>query len=471
VFVRGGLVVDGGFEPRDWAPGAVVDGAEAPRVADCVPVRTAALGDLTDAVARGMAAPDTALTFHPDGSHLAVGTVLGEVVVLGPDGAEVRRTLAESAVKQVAWSPDGATLYAAEQSPDAWIHALDPRDLSSTGPAFRLADAVETSAPPGPDDLYGLYTLPAAYGLSVRADGRLLVLGTHGWNTPEGRRNRSQLLRLRHDAEGFAVDARWPDEPADATFLALEARDVERVGVAVSRSSDGPDPAGLPIGGVAVLDADTLDLLDAHVPEPLTPWFDRAFVWEAIGLGDGRITLGLADGRIWRPGRIRDLSTPLLAGDVPIAATIGSLVDGGDAIFALTSGTSIPFSASRAELQPPEPHPAENTLFALDPETLETRWAWHGSESLHGMAVSERWVAVGTAPGEGGAADQHGVIVFDRTGAPGRSGSDRIAALCSTGQPVFFRPRIAPDGRIAVVSFPEKQGDVVRGEYRVTIFR
>ncbi len=482
VFVRGGVVRGADFEARDWSPGDVLDGVEAPAVAGCVAVGRAGLGDLTDAVAKGISAPDTALAWRPDGTLLAVGTYLGEVVVLDGRGeVQARKTLAESAAKQVAWSPDGSVLYVAEQSPDAWLHALSPDDLSPVSPPFRLADVIETSAPPGPDDLYGLYTLPGPYGLEVLEDGSVLLLGAHGWNTPEGRRNRSQLLRLTPGSEGFDVVARWPETPADATFLAMEAPNAHgRVGVSVSRSSAGPVPEGIPVGGVAVLDAITLELKSAHVPSALTPWFDKAFVWEAIGIGaEDQLTLGLADGRVWRPGTddqgsptVRELSTPILAGDVPIAATIGTLVDGGEAVFVVTSGTSIPFSANRAELQPPEPHPAENTLFALDPDTLQTRWTWHGSESLHGMTVSDRWVVVGTAPdATDGPADQHGVMVFDRSGASDSSGADRLAAVCSTGEPVFFRTAIADDGRVAVVSFPEKRGDVVRGEYRVTIFR
>lgn len=440
---------------------------ERPRIADCVTLATVPLGDVRQLVAAGIPSPDTALAFSPDGAWLAVGSYLGEVVLIDAWTGQVRarRTLAESAVKRVAWSPDGATLYAAEQSVDGLLRALDPGTLADRA-TFRLADALSSSAPPGPDDLYGLYTLPGAYALEVLPDGDLILVGAHGWNAADGRRNQSQVWRLRPGAAGFTVVARWPEQPADATFLGATVGE-QAIAVAVSRSSPGEPPAGLGVGGVALLGLADLQLQQTFVPPPLAPWFDRAFVWEGLGLHGDRLTLGLGDGRVWRPDLHRDLGTPLLAGDVPIAATIGSLVDNGTELHTLTSGTSIPYGSGRPEAQPPEPHPAENTVFALDPADLSTRWSWRGEERLHGLTERGRWLVVGVGPQDDDSA-RHGVLIFDleRTG----SGKDRIAARCPTQQPVFFRTAIAPDGRVAVASFPAKAGDEVRGDYRVQIF-
>ncbi len=466
-FVRGGLYDGERFEALDWAPGEQVRGQIAPRVATCVPLARVDLGDLAARIAAGITAPDTALAWSPDGSRLAVGTYLGEVLVVDGWTGEVhaRRTLAESAVKRVLWSADGSELYAAEQSVDGFLHALDPHTLE-TRAQFRMADELGSSAPPGPDDLYGLYTLPGAYALERFEGGDLLLVGAHGWDGPDGRQNRSRVWRLRRRDDGFDVVAAWPEAAVDATFLAAYLASHpsgERVAVAISRSSAGPNPRDIPVGGVVVLDG-ALRPVTSAVPEPLRPWFDRAFVWEAIGLYGDRLTLGLGDGRVWRPGGpVRELGTPVLAGDVPLAATIGRLVDTGDAIYTVTSGTSIPFGSARPETQPPEAHPRENTLWALDPESLATRWTWHGAERVQGLTVGGRWLVLGVAGDE-----RHGVLVFDRE----RSGSgvDRLAASCSTGQPVFFRSAIAPDGRIAVVSFPWKHGEEVRGRYEVTLF-
>ncbi|MCA9570057.1 MAG: hypothetical protein KC656_19565, partial [Myxococcales bacterium] len=218
--------------------------------------------------------------------------------------------------------------------------------------------------------------------------------------------------------------------------------------------------------GVAVLDGH-LEPVSTAVPEPLAPWFDRAFVWESIGLHADRLTLGLGDGRVWRQDRVRELGTPVLAGDVPIAATIGHLVDAGDSVLTVTSGTSIPYGSGRPETHPPEAHPRENTLWALDPTTLETLWTWRGSERLHGLTVGPRWIVVGVSPADADP-ERHGLLVFDRQRSG--TGAERLAASCATGAPVFWRAGLAPDGRIAVVSFPEKRGEDVVGVYRVSLF-
>lgn len=437
--------------------------ARRPRVAACVEIGSTGLGDVRRLIAAGIPAPDTDLAFSPDGRWLAIGSYLGEVVVA--DGwtgeVRVRRTLAESAVKRVAWSPDGSTLYAAEQSVDGMVRALDPATLADRA-TFRMADALQSSAPPAPDDLYGLYTLPGAYALEVLADGDLILVGAHGWNAAEGRRNASQVWRL---SPTLQVKAEWPEQPADATFLAATV-DEGRVAVAVSRSSPGDPPADLGVGGVALL-SEALKLERTVVPPALQPWFDRAFVWQAIGLAGERLTLGLGDGRVVG-ATTRNLGTPVLAGDVPIAATIGTLVDSGETVYTVTSGTSIPYGSARPEAQPPEPHPAENTVFALDPQTLETRWSWRGEEALHGLTWGDPWLAVGVGPRAGDDPSRHGLVVFD-TRLQG-TGEKRIAASCSTGQPVFWRAAFARDGRVAVATFPAKRGESVEGSYRAQIF-
>lgn len=488
VFVRDGVVQAAGAEGRElpdgrklvelrWTPGqsvATIAGPRtAPQVAECVELFRAPLGDLTRHTSLGATAPDTALSFSPDGRWLAVGTYTGEILVLdGWTGAvRARRRLAETLVKRVAWAPDGQTVYAAEQSPDALIHALDPTTLASRATA-RLADHVRTSAPPPGEDLYGVYSLPAAYGLHVLPDGDLIVAATHGWDEGGRRLNRARLLRLRPDLTQVAA---WPeDEAADAVFRALHVSG-EAVAVPVGRSADGPAP-DLPIGGVAVLDLSLKPVREVRI-DPLKPWFDDAFVWEAVALGDqGALAVGLGDGRVVVDGRTYPLGAPVMAGDVPIAASVGQIAwpSGEEApIVAVTSYTNIPWGAARPELRPPEAHPGANALTALRVgERLSVAWTWRGPHALQGLTLSEdgETLVVGAGARQTDArADLFGALVFDLRGEA--AGDARLRAWCATEGPVFFRHAITADGRVAVAEHPWLDGERVRGAYRVTVFR
>jgi len=57
-------------------------------------------------------------------------------------------------------------------------------------------------------------------------------------------------------------------------------------------------------------------------------------------------------------------------------------------------------------------------------------------------------------------------MVFDARGEEGAP-----TAVCPTASPVYHRPAIAPDGRVAVAEVPFLSGDRVDGSYRLTILR
>ena len=164
-FVRSGLLVDGAYTARVWTPGESVTigkiTAIAPRLAECVEVARVDLGEVSRMTVAGAPAPDTDLAFSPDGALLAVGSFLGEVVVLdvATGGVKARRTLGEAMVRRVAWAPDGKTLYAGEQSPDASLRALDSATLEDRW-RLDLAERVGRSTLPAGEDLYGIYSLP-----------------------------------------------------------------------------------------------------------------------------------------------------------------------------------------------------------------------------------------------------------------------------------------------------------------------
>ena len=70
--------------------------------------------------------------------------------------------------------------------------------------------------------------------------------------------------------------------------------------------------------------------------------------------------------------------------------------------------------------------------------------------------------------------DLFGALIFDLgDGADdGRSGVERVSAICATEGPVFWRQAMSADGRVALAEFPFSTGDdALAGAYRVTVMR
>ena len=474
------------YQRTDWNPGEQVafsgQNFVAPRLAECVALGEVPLGDVSKLIAAGGAAPDTDLAFSPDGQRLAVGTYRGEVLVVDvhTGAATARRTLGEGMIRRVAWSPDGRTVYAGEQTPDAMLRALDATTLADRW-TLRLADIVGTTAMPAGNDLYGIYTLPGVYGLDVLGDGTVLVAASHGYPVADGtRRNQAVLVAVTPTG---SIARRWPAEASlDAVLLhPIVSDDGSVIALPITRSADGDPPTDLPIGGMAILDASTFSRRANLVVDPLRPWFNSAYLWNAhdvdpsrdtvmLGFGDGRLILASMDGTqrtVLTPG------TPVTAGEVPISASVGhGFLHGDEAVF-LTSGTNIPWGAASPELRPPSPHPGENTLWVTGLDG-DARWSFHGPWAVQGISLADDGRHLVLGAGERSSdnrRDLYGALIFDLEG-PARTGEERLLAACSTTGPVFFRQAMSRDGVLALAEFPFP-GDPggISGEYRVVLFR
>jgi hypothetical protein len=489
VFVRDGVIVSASntqgralsdgrtLIEEPWSPGQTV-GIDthqfvAPQVAECATLFHVPLENVDAVMARGAEPPDVSMAFSPNGDQLVVGSYGGQLrLVDGWNGRELARTqLSETLIREVAFSPDGQTVYVAEQSPDAYLHALDVPTLTTRW-TVRLADDVGTSTPSA-DDLYGVYSLPAAYALEVLSNGDLLVAATHGWNDETGaRRNQARVLRI--SAHGTR-EAAWPaDGAADATFLSLAVHG-NRAVVSISRSADGPPPE-LPINGLQPLSLPDLQPLSPLTMEPLGPWFSRVFVWDAVGVSSQQVAVGLGDGRLFswnnagNPVLEEPLGAPITVGDVPISASIGHLAMVGEQqVAAITSGTNIPYGATDPSLRPPKAHPKANALWVYDRNALS--WSWSGEHSLQGLSVDEnqRWLVVGAGARADQRLDLFGALIFDLK-TPG-TGTKRLRAICPTEWPVFFEHAVHRDGRVAVAEHPLRVGPGVIGDHRVTVLR
>ena len=422
------------------------------------------LEDMDRMAAMGAPPPGAALAFSPDG-RLAIGSDAGSLRVLDATGKTLaQRTIAEGAVKQLAWSQD--TLYAGTQSPDAELLALSADTLDTRWHVSLSGDLVTSALPPG-DDVYGLYSLPAVFSLQVLPGGDLLVAGVHGWTADGVRKNRARLYRFAPDGTQRRA---WPaNGPLDGILL----RPVVADGVLafVARNADGPAPTDVPVSSLARLDLD-LGLTWTRPFSPLEPWFKEAYVWEAVGLSKDLAMVGFGDGRVFLlgpDGTERAALTPgvpILSQGVPIAASVGFGTVIGDAAYYTTNATNIPWGSADPATRPPSAHPAEHTLHAVGPDGVE-RWVWHGEQAIEGVVPSpdgNTLLLAAAARDSDTRTDLFGALLIDRaTGA--------LVTTCPTEGPAWFRPAWAADGRIAVAESAFTVDGQVKGAYRVTVFR
>ena len=503
VFVRNGILAPEGatvgrtvgnerrLVERPWTAGEAVSiagiNATAPVRPECVPLFHVPLTDVSLLTVTGGVAPNSSVAFSPDGARLAIGSHQGDLVVVdGWTGEERARTrLPEALTKRVAWSPDGKTLYAGEQSPDATLHAFDAETLSLRW-SFRAAEHVGSSPLPEGEDRYAIYNLPGIYSLLVMDNGDVVAVAVHGWNDDDGARlNLSQVFRLSPDG---TVRGQWPAQ-AESILLMHSVLKTRRDGTpllltSLGRSAVGPAPADLPTSGVGLVNLDTMALESTAPVTPLGPWFKGVSMWHAIDWNpDHGLMMGLGDGRIVRtdasaPHTERttiQTGTPIMAGEVPISASVGFGHFAHDGLLYTTSDTNIPWGAAVPELRPPSIHPGANGLWMSAPDGTP-QWSWQGDIRVQGLSLSpDRQTGI---IGAGHRADSvtpltYGAVVFDlSTPGDGRTGTERRLATCATANPVYFNHQILDDGRIAVVEFPTSDGQGgVRGSYRATVLR
>lgn len=479
----------------DWRPGETYRLAcggqsasqRAPRYPAPAPIWQIELEDVSGAAAGG-ASPDCVVAFAPDSRKLAIGSFGGwlRIVDCLTGRVEWSRRLAEGMVKRLAWSPQGDRLYAGEQSPDARLWAFDvPSTLGAGEPpsvawSVRLAEQLETSRPPA-HDRFGIYTLPAVYDLSVTDDGRVFVAGTHRWMVDGQLRSRS--LSACYLPDGSLQWQFPPTRPTDQTpgitFMAVD-RGGERVALLAA------EPTAAAEASLVQLDGQTGQPAGSFRIEPLAPHFERVESWDSISIGDdGAAILGLNDGRALLFTLTSDgphlektfaLATPLMIGNMPIAASASYARFHGDVLCLQAQNTHIPFGSPQAANRPPLAHPGANTLTVCD-RRGEPLWIYRGPFSLGGSWTDRagsgqpRWLAVACREQPGAAETENfGFLLFDLEAKGG--GNDRLVYYYPTEGPTMFFADVSGDGRfVAVVETPTPTADgrELYGTYQVHI--
>ena len=167
----------------------------------------------------------------------------------------------------------------------------------------------------------------------------------------------------------------------------------DRISININRSAEGPAPEGVPIGGIQILQLSDLTPLWNHSVEPLAPYFSYTFIWDAVDIQGDQLLVGLGDGRV----RLVDANegiqlelepgVPLVAADVPIAASIDGVLIRDNEVLISTIDTLIPYGAAAPELRPPTAHPGSNRLQIHDMEgiVVDMDWSvptqWHDTQS------------------------------------------------------------------------------------------
>lgn len=445
-------------------------------------VRTIEL-ERVDSAALTTAIPDSTVQFSPDEKYLAIGTLFGHLqVVEALQGKTLwKKKLAEGMVKQVAFSSDGETVYAGEQSPDGFLYALD-RSSGEIRWKYRLADDLEASSPPAREDRYGIYFLPGVYQLHVTPDGRLLCAGTHSWNVDGEWKNRSRLYVFKPDG---SLDWAFPEDgPMDANVISFASdRDGKRLVFVASRTATTPPTGPILATGVYALDLREKTRTWSHQFQPLEPYFRDVHVWEAVGMTpDGaRVVVGLGDGRAAlfegnNPGpeskviEMLELGTPIEVSGVPIVTPVGFACASQTALFLQTNDSNIPVGTEATSRTPPAPHPSARTLFAFD---LEGRPLWRLKSEFTpaGLRISDDgrslMMTMANARDEK-RTDGNGFVLLDASAAA--TAMNRVIYQYPTEGPVFFHGAIS--GKTFLVAVTESpasmdDGQTLYGTYQV----
>lgn len=481
------------FFPHPWQPGGhytfrfrsrdgsvrVVDGGLAPVRPEPVVVGRITLEEVHAGSVISGGEPDAALAFSADGTLLALGTFGGYLRLFEAHSGKCvfEKRFPGAVIKRVAVSTDNTRVYAGEMSYDGFVSAFEIGSGRMLW-RFRLADELETSRPARADDYFALYSYPQAFCMRVVGDD-LLVAGCHSWREEDKPRHLCRMYRF--DGRTGRVLWRWPaDAPVKRNISWFDVGGGKVLLGAYQWEKPAPDDA-FPQAAVCLLDVSSGRLLDRHVFESLTPYFDTVPMWYGLALdGAGHAAAGLMDGRAvlfnvadrLEPVRQIGLATPVEVTGVPIYAGVGWAAGSGKNLYLLTGGRLVAPSASSRGESVRADHFNSNMLFAFNGASGKLLWQWKLTTAAQGVAAGRDVVAVSTQ--QSCSSDDpmdYGLTVFDASlpGAP----VEKLLFRYHTAGPIVALA-VSPDGKTiaaveAAVRLPD--GMTVVGKYRLHILR
>jgi outer membrane protein assembly factor BamB len=464
------------------APNADVTAKPAPHVIRRFPLDDAAFQT------KGGLLPDTVLGFAPDSRTLAIGTYFGQVSVRDVySGTTVwEKRIPEGMIKSLDFSADGAMLFYGEQSVDGFVYGADAK-TGGTLWRYRLADDLESGAPPSKDDWFSVYALPSAFRIQALADGDALVLGVHSWGNylkPETQQRLSRLYRF--GADGRLLWAFPRDGALPMTIIYADA-DPEGKRVAfltTDKGANATEEAPCQSGALYVLNGADGTITGHHVFEPLAPHFDTVWFWQSVSVSaDGTLaTVGLLDGRSFlfdletaEPAQEFTFGAPVMMGDIPVAAnaTYTRIAPDGMTYFQ-TGNSSVPSGTKPLKVAaPPGPHPNANMITAVDKDG-KPRWRYRSGHHYQNVWTSAdgRWLITVAERDDPEAGRDAGIMLFD-TQRPG-GGASKFVYYYQVEGTCFFNAAISADGgAIALTEAPyvDPKTNMLVGTYQVHVIR
>lgn len=432
--------------------------------------------------------PNTFVKFSPDGRLLAIGTMLGHIMMaeVYSDRILWDKKVAEGMVKRIDFSPDGKSVYFGEQSVDGYIYAAETFS-GKTLWKFRLADDLQQGSPLNRDDAQDIYDKPGCYQLKTLANGDVVVLGIHSWGDWRDRSKSTCLSRIYRFSSGGKILWAFPeDAPMYYTVVFMDCDNRGKKVALLTNKEGGNTPENYKYlnGTLYILDAATGKESGHYTITPLRPWFSRVSFWQSVSVSENGdyASIGTQDGRSFlfelktvSPIKTFDFGAPVMISGVPVSAYASYTRIAPDNIaYFQTSNTSvIAANMSRTIVAPPGPHPNANMINAV---TFDGKISWRYRSNLScdnfWLSNDGRWMMTTAMAYKGKMRHEAGALLFDTHRAGG--GTSKLVYFYPIEGTIFFHADMSPDGAaFAIAESPYKnpQTSKLAGTYQVHILR